>query len=472
MATRRQTFRLYPNKQQETKLLQARRDHAYLYNACIAHRKYEWRANHKSVSYFEQQNCLPAYKKEWVEFAYLHSQALQATVKRVDLAYNAFFQGLRKPPKFKSIRKFSGWTYPATSGWKANTSGKHGSVNLNDLGVKIKMRGQAKQWGKPTTLTIVYKPGLKQWFASFTVEIPDVTALRVRQFGLDGNRQDSDCLTKFGSQSDLVYNSIVAFDLGCETAITTYDGETAEQISNPRFTQKTETKIKKVSKELRRKQAPNRNKKIKASRRWKKANKRVAQLQRKAGNQRKDWQHKVTSEISGRYDIGVTEQLNTKGMTKKANKGSKRKKQKAGLNKSILSVGFGTLNKMLTYKIESKGGLMVILPTKEVKPSQRCPKCGSVHKEWAELSNRHHVCPSCGFEVPRDAGSAMVMYNVVTNQQPGLGTSLVSLGCLSTTSKASKRKNTRSMKQLGQVRRHKSGSVAEPGETPSAYAAG
>nr|WP_246275498.1 transposase [Brasilonema bromeliae] len=453
VAVRRQTFRLYPNKVQEAKLLQARRDHCYLYNACIAHRKYEWRANRKSVSYLEQQNCLPAYKKEWVEFAYLHSQALQATVKRVDLAYNAFFQGLRKPPKFKSIRKFSGWTYPATSGWKVNTSGRHGSVNLNDLGVKIKMRGQARQWGKPSTLTVVYKPGLKQWFASFTVEVPDVTV-------------------RFGSQSELAYNEIVAFDLGCETAITTYDGKKVEQVANPRFTQKTEAKIKKVSKELRRKQAPNRTKKIKASRRWKKANRRVAQLQRKAGSQRRDWQHKVTSEIASCYDIGVTEQLNTKGMTRKAKNGSKRKKQKAGLNKSILSVGFGTLNKMLTYKIEAKGGLMIMLPTKDVKPSQRCPKCGTVHKQWAELSNRHHVCLSCGFDVPRDAGSAMVMYNVVTNQQPGLGTSLDSLGCLSSTSKTSKRKNTGSMKQLGQARRQKSSYVAEPGETPSAYAAG
>ncbi|WP_414585095.1 RNA-guided endonuclease InsQ/TnpB family protein [Scytonema sp. PCC 10023] len=453
MAVRRQTFRLYPNKQQEAKLLQARRDHCYLYNACIAHRKYEWRANRKSVSYLEQQNCLPAYKKEWVEFAYLHSQALQATVKRVDLAYNAFFQGLRKQPKFKSIRKFSGWTYPATSGWKANTSGKHGSVNLNDLGVKIKMRGQAKRWGKPTTLTIVYKPGLKQWFASFTVELPDAVTLS-------------------GSQSELAYNSIVAFDLGCETAITTYNGKNVEQISNPRFTQKTEAKIKKASKELRRKQAPNRNNKVKASRRWKKANKRVAQLQRKAGTQRRDWQHKITSEIASCYDIGVTEQLNTKGMTKKAKKGSKRNKQKAGLNKSILSVGFGTLNKMLTYKIEAKGGLMIMLPTKDIKPSQRCPKCGAIHSCWAELSSRHHACPDCGFEVPRDAGSAMVMYNVVINQQPGLGTSLDSLGCLGSTSKTSKRKNTGSMKQLGQARRQKSSHVAEPGETPSAYATG
>ncbi|NMG18940.1 transposase [Brasilonema bromeliae SPC951] len=369
------------------------------------------------------------------------------------MAYNAFFQGLRKPPKFKSIRKFSGWTYPATSGWKVNTSGRHGSVNLNDLGVKIKMRGQARQWGKPSTLTVVYKPGLKQWFASFTVEVPDVTV-------------------RFGSQSELAYNEIVAFDLGCETAITTYDGKKVEQVANPRFTQKTEAKIKKVSKELRRKQAPNRTKKIKASRRWKKANRRVAQLQRKAGSQRRDWQHKVTSEIASCYDIGVTEQLNTKGMTRKAKNGSKRKKQKAGLNKSILSVGFGTLNKMLTYKIEAKGGLMIMLPTKDVKPSQRCPKCGTVHKQWAELSNRHHVCLSCGFDVPRDAGSAMVMYNVVTNQQPGLGTSLDSLGCLSSTSKTSKRKNTGSMKQLGQARRQKSSYVAEPGETPSAYAAG
>ncbi|MDJ0616472.1 MAG: helix-turn-helix domain-containing protein, partial [Calothrix sp. MO_192.B10] len=49
MATRRQTFRLYPNKEQENKLFSARRNHAYLYNACVAHRRYEWKANKKTV---------------------------------------------------------------------------------------------------------------------------------------------------------------------------------------------------------------------------------------------------------------------------------------------------------------------------------------------------------------------------------------------------------------------------------------
>ncbi len=298
------------------------------------------------------------------------------------------------------------------------------------------MRGQFLQWGSPSTLTIVYKPSKNQWFASITVDVITVE-------------------TKFGSGSNNSYESIVAFDLGTETALTLYDGENFTELENPRFTKKSEVKIKHKSKALRRKRAPNRKKKIKASRRWKKAKKLISNLQGKVADQRKDWQHKVTSDIASRHDIGVTEQLSTKNMVRKARAGSKRKKQKAGLNKSILSVGFGSLNKMITYKIEQKGGLMLMLPTKQIKPSQRCPQCGKVHKYWAELSNRYHVCDGCGFETPRDRGSVMVMYNVATNQQPGLGMSLVDCGCSSSTNSTKKRKHTGSMKQLGQMKRQK-----------------
>ncbi len=455
MATRRCTFRLYPNKTQEKALFFARRLHCYLYNACIAHRRYEWRANQRNVSYFEQQNCLPEFKKFWDDFTKLNSLSLQATVKRVDLAYGAFFQGLRKLPKFKSIGKYSGWTYPSLpekSGWKVDSNGKHGRLTLKDLGITLKMRGQAKQWASASTLTIAYKPGLKQWFASITVEVLDISC-------------------KFGSDSDLNYESILAYDLGTETALTTFNGIDFEKICNPRFTQVIEPRIKQASKALRRKRAPNSRKRVKASRRWKNVKRKVAKLQRKAGNQRKDWQHKVTSDLASRYDIGVTEKLKTKGMTRKAKKSSKRKKQKSGLNKSILSVGFGNLNKLLTYKIESKGGLLITLDTKQVKPSQRCPDCGTVHKEWAELSNRYHICSSCGFEIERDKGSVMVMYKVVINQQQGLGTSLSDVGLSSSTSKT--RKHTASMKQLGKLKRLKSHQVEDGDlETPSSYEAG
>ena len=464
MVTRRQTFRLYPNKAQEKALFDARRLHCYLYNACIAHRRYEWKANKKAVSYFQQQNCLPEFKKAWPEFADLHSQSLQATVKRVDLAYNSFFRGLRGLPKFKPIRNYSGWTYPAKSGWKvppispqwgdSGGEGKHGTITLNDLGITLKMRGRAKDWSIPTTLTIVYKPSKRQWFASLTVEVAVPTC-------------------KLGSESVLTYESLVAFDLGTQTALTLYDGENFTEVSNPRFTQKAEKQIKAKSKALRRKRAPNRKKKIKASRRWKKARKQISKLQKKVANQRQDWQHQVTSDIASRYDIGVTEQLNTKGMTRQGKKGSKRQKQKAGLNKSILSVGFGTLNQMIAYKIESKGGLMLMLPTKQIKPSQRCPNCGKVHSYWADLSNRYHVCDDCGLEISRDNGSVMVMYNVAIDRQLGLGTSLIDCGCFSSTNSASKRKHTGSMKQLGQMKRQKSQSkkVGQL-ETPSSYEAG
>jgi len=96
-----------------------------------------------NVDYYGQQNCLPAFKQEWPEFVELGSQALQATLKRVDFAFMRFFKGLGGYPKFKGNRYYSGWTYPAKAGWKAQTDGKHGSLKLSNLGV-VKMRGQAR----------------------------------------------------------------------------------------------------------------------------------------------------------------------------------------------------------------------------------------------------------------------------------------------------------------------------------------
>jgi len=59
------------------------------------------------------------------------------------------------------------------------------------------------------------------------------------------------------------------------------------------------------------------------------ANKRIAKLQRKVGTQRRDWQHKVTSDITSRYDIGVTEELNNeRGLEKLNTAASERSKSR------------------------------------------------------------------------------------------------------------------------------------------------
>jgi putative transposase len=439
-------------------LLEARRLHAYLYNACLAHRRFEWRKNRKSIDYFSQQNALPAFRECWEEYKQLNLSSLQATVKRVDLAYNSFFKGIRKRPKFKSIRDYSGWTYPdGRQGFKVEikTSEKyavnHGWVILNDLNLKIKMRGRFQYWGKPTTCTLVYRPHRDEWYVSFTVKVEEVPCL-------------------FGSQSPLSYESMVAFDLGTATALTCFDGENFEEIDNPRFDREFAPKIRAASKALRRKRRPIRGQQ-KASNRWKKSQQKISRLKAKQSRVRQDWQHKVTTDLSSRYDIAVTEKLNVKGMTRKAKTG-KRKRQKAGLNRSLLDVGFGTLNQLIVYKIVAKGGVHLTINTRKVKPSQRCPNCGKVHKDWANLSNRYHVCDHCGFEMGRDKSSVMVMWNVAAGQQPGVGTNLVSRRCSSSTD--SPRTHTGGMMQLGQKKRLNSRRTDDVGvtETPPVYTVG
>jgi putative transposase len=326
---------------------------------------------------------LPEFKKEWPEYKELGSQALQSTVKRVDYAFSRFFKGLGKYPKFKSIRTYRGWTYPSTAGWKAHTIGDNGYLELSNLG-QVQMRGKARTWGSPTTLTILWKNG--KWYASITI---NCEVKRETGIGCTG------------------------LDFGTFHAVAMSDGTI---IDNPKFLARTQEKIKKISRSLRRKRAPNCKKKIKASKRWKKAKKRVGKLQNKIANQRQDWQHKVASQIVSINSMVATEKLNLKGMTRRAKRG-KRKRQKTGMNRNLLDVGIGNLISLIKYKLDEADGLFVYVPL-SIAPSQTCPRCGKKKKK--ELSERVHNC-ECGLCIDRDVAAARVMLNYV---RKGSGTGL------------------------------------------------
>lgn len=409
--TRRITFRLYPKPAQEQKLYEWRRLHAYLYNSAIADRKDSYQRMGKSVGYFDQQNCLPAFKTVWPEYKELGSQALQATLKRVDFAFQRFFKGLGGYPRFQSIRNYSGWTYPAMSGWKAHTTGDNGYLELAKLG-QIQMRGKARTWGTPTTCTIVNRHG--KWYASITVNCEPV-----RQTG----------------------SGAVGIDFGTLTAVALSDGT---KVENPRFLANTQAKIRQASKSKRRKRAPNFKKKIKASRRYKKAQAKVSKLIRKSARQRTDWAHKLTAEIVSKNSLVVTEKLNIKNMTRKPRRG-KRKRQKAGLNRSILDVGWGMMSGMLSYKEAEAGGTYLEAPTVQLKPSQRCPSCWTVKPKT--LAERVHVCP-CGCTGDRDVISALVCLVWAR----GLGTSLPDADQSSSTKVP---RSTGGFRQLAETKRQK-----------------
>ncbi|GAX38775.1 putative transposase IS891/IS1136/IS1341 family protein [Nodularia sp. NIES-3585] len=425
VATRRMTFRLYPNEKTESILRDHRKLHKDLYNAAVNNRFTQYQKFNHKVDYFEQQNCLPAFKKVWIEYKELPSHALQATLKRVDFAFERWFKGLAKRPRFKSIRHYSGWTYPDCAGFKVESNGENGYLNLSKVG-SIQMRGQAKYWGKPTTCTILYRNG--KWYASITVNVLEQVL-----------------------KPEILPVGAIGIDLGCKSALSITDGENHQQIDAPKFLRNAEQKIKKVSKEKRRKRAPNRNKRIKASRRFKKVQTRVSKILRKVANQRQNWVHQVAIEIVSSNSFVATEKLEVKNMTSQAKKG-KRKKQKAGLNKSILDVGFGMLRSTIKYKVEQIGGVFVEVPTKKVKPSQTCPKCGHQHKKTLDV--RIHECSVCLYVQDRDIAAAEVMLYWAKGILPGLGTSLVDADLSSSTSRT--RKQAGSMRQLGEKKRQKS----------------
>lgn len=86
-------------------------------------------------------------------------------------------------------------------------------------------------------------------------------------------------------------------------------------------------------------------------------------------------------------------------------KGGSRKK---GLNREILNTTPGAFFSLLKCKAEEAGVQWVEIPTREVKPSQTCHRCGVQKKKT--LSERRHLCP-CGADCSRDENAARVMLN-------------------------------------------------------------
>ncbi len=401
-----------------------RKLHKDLYNSAVFNRFTQYQKFGHKVDYFEQQNSLPAFKEVWSEYKECNCMTLQATLKRVDFAFQRWFKGLGKRPKYKSIRHYSGWTYPSKTGWKAQTAGDNGYLNLAKIG-SIQMRGKARIWGKPTTCTIVYRNG--KWYASITVEVEEIKRA-----------------TDIGA---------VGIDFGCKSALAITDGDNHSFVEAPLFLRQAEAKIKKLALSKRRKIAPNRSKKQKASSRWKKAQSKISKVTRKVAQQRANWVHQVAADIVSSNSFVATEKLEVVKMTARAKKG-KRKKQKAGLNKSILDVGFGMLRSAIQYKVLEAGGVFVEVPTRTVKPPQTCPNCGKQHKKT--LDERVHQCKMCSFTMDRDLTAALVMLLWSLGLLPGFETSLVDADVASSTSDTSKRKFAGSQKQLGQMKRQKS----------------
>ena len=142
---------------------------------------------------------------------------------------------------------------------------------------------------------------------------------------------------------------------------------------------------------------------VKGSNRRKVAKKKLQRAFQAERFARLNWAHHVSKGIPSPYDLAYIEDLNIRGMTKSA-KGTKEKpgknvKQKSGLNRQILTSGWGTLELCLSYKME----------VRKVNPaytSQTCHQCGHVAKE-NRPSQSEFKCTACGHTDDADVNAAM-----------------------------------------------------------------
>jgi putative transposase len=109
-------YRLYPTTKQAARLQEVLDRNRELYNAALQERREAYRIGKVSLGYNQQAAQLPEIKEIRPEYADIHSQVLQDTLRRVDKAFKAFFRRIKnaeKPgdPRFQASGRYDSFTY-------------------------------------------------------------------------------------------------------------------------------------------------------------------------------------------------------------------------------------------------------------------------------------------------------------------------------------------------------------------------
>lgn len=99
-------YRIYHTRSKRFRMAETLELCRWTYDQTLAIKKNAYQQDGKSVSYYETEKLLPRWKEEKPQLKSIHSQVLQEVIKRVDLAYQAFFQRIKEGeesgyPRFK-----------------------------------------------------------------------------------------------------------------------------------------------------------------------------------------------------------------------------------------------------------------------------------------------------------------------------------------------------------------------------------
>ena len=381
-------YRIYPNKEQQTKMNQFFGCCRFVYNKCIewySNAYKSWKENGTDIG---KTPLLTEFKKDYKFLKECDNAALAYSRSNFERAIKDFIKsknGKRNGkrlgfPQFKSKHK-SKMTY--------KTCDAHGGIRfVDDKHIKLPKIGLVKCVkhrdfdGIIKAVTVEMKPSGK-YYISVMVECPNEALLKI-------NKKNN-------------YNNlnVVGLDMSLSDFVVSSHKEDNTIIKYVRNYRKNEKHLSKLQRKLSRKEKDSKNRM--------KSKRHVAVLHEKIANQRKDFVTKTALYFARKYDVIVLEDINLQNMSHTLH-----------LGKSVFDLGFGEFRTVLEQKCKEYD-TTIIYADKWYPSSKTCSSCGTINKSL-KLSDREWVCTECGIYHNRDFNAALNLEYYFTNQYNTVGT--------------------------------------------------
>lgn len=347
------------------------------YNSALLDKQRCYKETGKTLTRYDLQKIQTADKKHLSFLREMPSQPLQEVFCRLEKSFDKFFRKEAKYPKLKKYKNYNSITFPQfgikevynpktkfynRTRYAASFS-DNGNLLISKLG-EITVNYHRELPSDGVIKQVVLKRQNKHWFVIFCVE---------RQ------TEPEVCF------KDLSKDSMVGIDVGIKKFAVLSNGKEYE---NPKFLRKSEKRLKRIQRRYSKMKVSSNNRKKQLTK--------LQNLHSKVANQRKDFQHKLSTELVSEYDFIAVENLNIRNMVKNRK-----------LSKSISDAGWGQFRRFLEYKCEMKGAIFI-----KVAPQYttiNCSTCGEPVRK--SLSIRTHVCPKCGLILDRDHNAAINILN-------------------------------------------------------------